>query len=169
MKTLYLLRHAEADGGSGLSDGDHGRPLSIKGRAEGRAVGTYMQAQGMVPQQVLCSDAARTLSTARLAIEEIFGNEKNPVPSQFDRNLYLAPPDVVLSSIQAMDAAVEKLLVVGHNPGMAELAMLLSGRNADQLDGFPPATLAVFETTVDDWALLDTGNTTLVTVFTPEF
>lgn len=169
MKTLYLLRHAEADAGSSLQDGDHGRVLTIRGRAEGRDVGRFMKAQNMSPEFILASDSLRTLSTARLVAEEIFGNIKSPVTSRFDRALYLAPADALLDAVRGLTGKLDRLLLVGHNPGTMELAMSLAGADMMQFDGFPPATLAVFESGAEDWALMDSGNTRLITHFTPTY
>ncbi|MFN7114847.1 MAG: SixA phosphatase family protein [Alphaproteobacteria bacterium] len=169
MKTLYLLRHAEAEGGSSLADGDHGRVLSARGRAEGREVGRFMKERGMVPEFILASDALRTMSTARLVAEEIFGDRKSPVTSRFDRTLYLAPADALLGHVQDVTGKLDRLLLVAHNPGTMELALHLAGAEALAFDGFPPATLAVFETDADDWALMDAGNTRLAAHFTPVF
>jgi phosphohistidine phosphatase len=169
MKTLYLLRHAEAEGGSRLADGDHGRVLSIRGRAEGREVGRFMKAQGMTPEFILASDALRTMSTARLVAEEIFCDRKSPVTSRFDRALYLAPADALLSHIQTVTGKLDRLLLVAHNPGTMELALHLAGNEAAVFEGFPPATLAVFEMDADDWALMDAHNTRLAAHFMPEF
>ncbi|MDP2206083.1 MAG: histidine phosphatase family protein [Alphaproteobacteria bacterium] len=169
MKTLYLLRHAEAEGGSSLADGDHGRVLSIRGRAEGREVGRFMKEHGMVPEFILASDALRTMSTARLVAEEIFGDRKSPITSRFDRALYLAPADALLGHVQDVTGKLDRLLLVAHNPGVLELALHLAGTKALAFEGFAPATLAVFEIDTDDWALMDAGNTRLTAHFTPVF
>lgn len=169
MKTLYLLRHAEAEAGSSLQDGDHARVLSPRGRAEGREVGRFMKEQGMVPEFILASDALRTVSTARLVAEELFGDRKNPITSRFERMLYLAPADALLGHVQAVTGKLERLLLVAHNPGTLELALHLAGADADALEGFAPATLAVFETDAEDWALIAPENTRLAAHFVPQF
>lgn len=169
MKTLYLLRHAEAEGGSSLVEGDHGRVLSPRGRAEGREVGRFMKEQGMTPEFILASDALRTVSTARLVAEEIFGDRKSPVTSRFDRALYLAPADALLGHVQSVTGKLDRLLLVAHNPGIMELALRLAGNEAAVFEGFPPATLAVFETGAGDWALMDADNTRLAAHFAPDF
>lgn len=167
MKTLYLLRHAEAEAGSSLAAGDHGRVLSIRGRAESRDVGRFMKDQGMVPEFILASDSLRTVSTARLVAEELFGDRKSPITSRFDRALYLAPADALLSAVQAVTGKLDRLLLVAHNPGTMELALHLSGADAIKFEGFAPATLAVFETDAEDWALIGPENTVLRAQFTP--
>ena len=167
MKTLYLLRHAEAEASSGLADNDHGRLLSARGRIEARAVGDYMKTNGHIPDLVLGSDAIRTVSTGRQAMEGVFGNEKSPVKTQYDRKLYLAPIDALLAHIQAVPSNVSQLLIVGHNPGLAELAAFLDIERAFDLEGFAPATLAVYQTVAEDWALVAPDNTTMKTFFTP--
>ncbi len=169
MKTLYLLRHAEADAGSSLQDGDHARVLTPRGRAEGRDVGRFMKSQGMSPEFILASDSLRTMSTARLVAEEIFGNVKSPVTSRFDRMLYLAPASTLLDAVHALEGQLDRLLLVAHNPGTMELALVLSGADMLTFEGFPPATLAVFESSAEDWALVDSANTRLVTHFTPTY
>jgi phosphohistidine phosphatase len=167
MKTLYLLRHAEAEAGHGMSDSDHGRLLSARGRIEARAVGDFLKTQGCLPDFILASDALRTLSTARQVIEVLFGNEKSPVPAKYDRRLYLAPQDALMTDIQAVGNDKLQLLVVGHNPGIAELGTWLAGSHADKLEGFAPATLAVYQSTAEDWALVSPANTKLTNFFTP--
>lgn len=167
MKTLYLLRHAEAEASSGFADNDHGRLLSARGRIEARAVGDYMKTNGLQPDLILGSDSIRTVSTGRLAMEGIFGNEKSPVKVQYDRKLYLAPADALLAHIHAVPAAVSQLLLVGHNPGLAELAVYLDIESAFDLEGFAPATLAVYHMAADDWALIAPDNTNMKTFFTP--
>ncbi len=169
MKTLYLLRHAEADAGSTLQDGDHARVLTIRGRAEGRDVGRFMKAQDMAPEFILASDSLRTISTARLVAEELFGNVKSPVTSRFDRALYLAPADGLLEAVHGLAGKLDRLLLVAHNPGIMELAMTLAGADMLMFEGFPPATLAVFESDAEDWALVDSSNTRLVAHFTPAY
>lgn len=167
MKTLYLLRHAEAVAGHGMSDSDHSRLLSIRGRFEARAVGEFLKAQGCLPDFVLSSDALRTLSTTRQVVEALFGNEKSPVPAKYDRRLYLAPQDALMADIQAVENDKMQLLVVGHNPGVAELGAWLAGDQADKLEGFAPATLAIYQSTAEDWALVSPENTKLTNFFTP--
>lgn len=169
MKTLYLLRHAEAEAGSSLQDGDHARVLSPRGRAEGREVGRFMKARDMVPEFILASDALRTISTARLVAEELFGDRKNPITSRFDRSLYLAPADALLGHVQAVTGKLDRLLLVAHNPGTMELALQLAGESASVFEGFAPATLAVFETEAEDWALIAPENTRLTAHFVPQF
>lgn len=167
MKTLYLLRHAEAETSSGLADNDHGRLLSARGRIEARAVGDYMKTEGFLPDYVIGSDAIRTVSTARQVMEGVFGNEKSPIRTAYDRKLYLAPLDALLMHIQAVPSDVTQLLLVAHNPGLAELATYLDIEKAFDLEGFAPATLAVYRTVADDWALIAPDNTNMSTFFTP--
>jgi len=167
MKTLYLLRHAEAEASGGFADNDHGRLLSARGRVEARAVGDYMKTNGFLPDLVLGSDSIRTVSTARQAMEGVFGNEKSPVKTQFDRALYLAPADALLARIHAVPSGVSQLLIVGHNPGLSELAAYLDAGGAYEMEGFPPATLAVYHTAAEDWALVAPDNTNMKTFFTP--
>lgn len=149
MKTLSLLRHAHtlADPPPGL--GDHGRVLSERGLAEARRVGSFMLQAGFLPDMVLSSPAARALETARIVISAVSGKEGCPIGSHSDPRLYLASPHTLAEAVSAAADSCSHLLLVGHNPGIAELAMRLG---AGETSGYPPGFLAVFEGDLRAWA-----------------
>jgi phosphohistidine phosphatase len=163
MKTLYLLRHAQAAPEAPLSMGDYDRVLSAKGEQEAQKVADYLKQGRAAPDFVLASSAARTLQTARIIMKAF-----SHVDSHFDRQLYLATPDIILRDIFSINDNVNSLLVVGHNPGIAELAIALSNRTfSDFSQDFPTATLAVLEGDFNAWSEISPHKLKLADVFLP--
>jgi len=141
-RRLLLLRHAKAVR-SDPRDDDHERPLAARGRRDAARMGAELVDRGLAPDQVLCSSARRTRETLELALPR----PPAGLAVVVDRSLYLADPEALLERIAAVRERVRTLLVVGHAPGLAELALELarSGR-ADALERmaekFPTGALA---------------------------
>ena len=127
MKTLCLMRHAEAEKGGD----DHARPLTAHGISQARKAAQWLQEQGIRPDFIISSDAVRTRQTA-----DIIG--PNP---QLTRDLYLAEAQTIFDLIPQ---DFETVLIMAHNPGIYELALRLAGKNGEELLGMPTATIAVF-------------------------
>jgi phosphohistidine phosphatase len=158
MKTLYLLRHANAANATLPQMSDFDRTLSALGVREARAVGRFMKSNRMQPDFILSSSAIRTAQTAQIVMETL----QAKVANNFDKELYQAPDEKILSEIQKTDRAQRSLLVVGHNPGIAELAYVLG-----KIPHYAPATLSIF--TADcDWSEFSPGKVKLEKVFVPE-
>jgi phosphohistidine phosphatase len=168
MKTLYLLRHAHAEKAAPPPLGDHERLLSPRGEAAAEEVAKFLSERDASPDFVLSSTALRTLQTVRIIYGKLLAGEGRRVESRFDRGLYLAPGDMLLDAVHDTDDGVQSLLLVAHNPGIAELAQTLS-RDAlsDHTQDFPPASLAVFTADVKIWADLSPKTAKLETVFVP--
>jgi len=139
MKTLTLLRHAK----SGWNDPvarDFDRPLNPRGRRAARTVGAEMRALGLGFDRVVASPARRVMETLD-EVEQVFGR----LGTAYDERLYLASRTTLLDIIHETPESVARLLLVGHNPGLEELALLLSGhgdlRSEVQVK-YPTATLA---------------------------
>lgn len=155
MKSLLLLRHAK----SSRDDprvADFDRPLAKRGREAAPEVGAFLRHAKLLPDLVLCSTARRTQETAELALAKL---GRDATLRLLD-NLYLAPPEQILKAIHAVDAKVKTLLVVGHNPGMAQLASHLAASGDKEAihrlrDKYPTSGLAVFEAGIDSWSKLD--------------
>ncbi|MUL39582.1 histidine phosphatase family protein [Streptomonospora sp. PA3] len=140
-KRLIVLRHAQAEP---LIDGsDHERPLTAQGREQARAAGAHLASGGLFPDHVLCSTALRARETAEL-VADAFPN--SPAVEQ-ERDLYSADVPAVLELVSRTDPDVQNLLVVGHNPTMAQLVAAFMPD--DPLDSFPTAGLAVVELEVE--------------------
>jgi len=120
MHRLHLLRHAKSSRDEGVDDRE--RRLSRRGRDDACAVGsTLPQALGPL-DLVLCSSALRTRETAELVLAEF-----TPLPKTlFEDALYLAGPAALLTRLIALDGNSGVVLVIGHNPGLHELALALA-------------------------------------------
>jgi len=136
VRELILLRHAHAEpAASGQADFD--RPLSPQGLAEAEAAGRWLVAQGLVPDLVLCSPARRTRETLEAVMAVAGYAEQGLEPAIYD-----ATPGTLFGVLQAHGEA-ERLLLVGHNPGMERLVALLHSGQSGDYRGMPTAAVAV--------------------------
>lgn len=135
-RTLLLMRHAEAESGFGIEDID--RPLTDRGRSQAENVGRLLAAQGYVPDHVLCSSARRTRQT----LEGVLGAlEPSRSPeTDFSEAVYSAGTDTLLELITYVPAEAGTVLVVAHNPTVAQLAAEFLEKPLPA--GYPPATVA---------------------------
>lgn len=143
---LYLLRHAHAKpGGGGVVDAE--RPLSERGRREAAGVGSFLAARSRPPDQVLCSSARRAVETMQLAIAAF---SERPEVFVLD-DLYQASAWKLFERARGAEAGdASTLLLVAHNPGIAELAARLAARGdpaglQSLSSRYLPATLAEIE------------------------
>ncbi len=136
MRELILLRHAHAEPAeNGLADID--RPLSPHGLAEAEAAGRWLLEQRLVPDRVLCSPARRTRET----LEAVLGLT-GYVEQRLDERVYDATPGT-LAALVDEQRDVERLLLVGHNPGLEQLVALMHSGQSGDYRGMPPAAVAV--------------------------
>ena len=140
MATIYLLRHAKSRWDEPATT-DHDRALAPRGARDAPAMGAHAAAQGWRPDLVLCSTTRRARMTA-----EAFLQAAGAKPDvRHLRSIYMASAAHLLGLIRQQRAA--SVMLVGHDPGMHELALLLTGANASQplRQKFPTAGLAVIE------------------------
>jgi phosphohistidine phosphatase len=154
MRRLILLRHAKSDW-SAANVPDRNRGLAPRGCESAPKVGCYMARHGLVPDLVMCSAAARARQTWELVARAF----ADPPAVSCEERLYDAGAETVLDVIKATSRNVHILLVVGHNPGLRDLAELLIAAgdvNVRQrlLEKFPTSSLAVIDFPVDNWARL---------------
>ncbi len=136
MRELILLRHAHAEPAeNGLADID--RPLSPHGLAEAEAAGRWLQEQRLVPDRVLCSPARRARETLE-AVLSLTGY----VEQRLEERVYEATPGT-LAALVDDHREVERLLVVGHNPGLERLVALMHSGQSGDYRGMPTASVAV--------------------------
>jgi phosphohistidine phosphatase len=151
MRRLLLLRHAKAEP-SRPDKQDHDRVLAERGRADAAKLGTYLARHAFKPDHVLVSTSARTRETWALMVEAFAR-----APSvRFEEHIYNATTQAILKAVHDTEPAARTLLVIGHNPGLQELAanLVASGDiDARQRLGaeFPTAALAAISFAVDDW------------------
>jgi phosphohistidine phosphatase len=136
MRELILLRHAHAEPPApGQSDLD--RPLSSEGNAEAEAAGRWLQEQKLVPDLVLCSPSRRTRETLE-AVLALVGY----VDQRLEDDIYEASAGT-LATLVDRHHEVERLLVVGHNPGLERLAALMHSGQSGDYRGMPPGGIVV--------------------------
>ena len=147
MRTLILLRHAAAES-PGLDGQDYDRGLTPAGRAEAEAAGRRLAALNLQPQLLLTSPARRTRATTDI-VARCLGLAAAGVRE--DATLYLAAVPALRAVIARTAAAVGCLLLVGHNPGLSELATALDARG----EGIALATGAFvrLDLPLADWLL----------------
>jgi phosphohistidine phosphatase len=166
MRRLMLLRHAKSDWPEGVADLD--RPLAKRGRKEAPAVGTFMAAGGLRPDQALVSPAARARETWDLVAPAF----APPPRSTIEPRAYMATADALLDLIRLTDPEIRTLLLVGHNPGMEEFARALVGGGSAEARrrlalSYPTSALAVFEI-ASDWVDLQPQGGALAHFVTPQ-
>jgi phosphohistidine phosphatase len=149
MLTLLLLRHAKAVGQTG---DDFSRVLTDKGHADAVRLGAFLRDKRLVPDRALVSPAARTRQTLH-DVQSTFGGR---IATTEVAALYNATHQSLGDTLRGIDAAVETLMIVGHNPGIAELALTLadSGDLQDfdaMRSSFSPCSLAVIVFDHGDW------------------
>lgn len=148
MRELILLRHAHAEqGATGLADMD--RPLSSEGWAEAEAAGHWLAAEKLVPDCVVCSPARRTRETME-AVLGVIGY----VEQRIDDAIYEADPGALIALADA-HPDVQRLLLIGHNPGLEQLAALLHSGQSGDYRGMASGSIAVL--TIPDGSRLEPG------------
>ena len=156
MRRLMLLRHSKAENDA-PSGRDQDRRLDKRGRTEAAEIGGWISRHPPFPDSVLISPAIRAHQTWEIAWEAM----KDSVPEprvELLPELYGADPSQLLQAVRDASAAdPHRLMLVGHNPGMHELALALAGSGDAAgrkalADNLPTSGLAVFEFAVDDWA-----------------
>jgi phosphohistidine phosphatase len=171
MRQLLLLRHAKSSWDDpGLSD--HARPLNARGRRSAEAMAAAMRELGLSPDLVLVSSSRRTLQT----LEALTPFEDNALIEPMD-GLYLASTAQLLDAVRRTPETVRSLLLIGHNPGLHELALTLCGEapvatpsgaaSAKRLaEGYPTGALAEFTIGVP-WRAVTAGSGRLVRFLAP--
>ncbi len=147
-RELLLFRHAQAESYSAKAR-DFDRTLTEHGRAQPEVAAKEILTAGFAPQLVLCSSSARTRETLSLLIEAGLGAGAEVV---FSESIYECTTRQILTELSAVEETIERILLVGHNPGLSDLATALSHRQV----GLNPGDYAwlSFE---HDWSALGSG------------
>lgn len=122
MKSLWLLRHAKAVAAES-GPADFARRLTERGERDALWIGERLALASRRPTRILASPAARTRRTAEIVAEAL---AQRPTAVLLDDSLYLASAAALAAAIGATDDGIDTLLVVGHNPGLSELALELA-------------------------------------------
>jgi phosphohistidine phosphatase len=164
VKRLHLLRHAKSSWDDPSLD-DHERPLAPRGRKAAAVVAAWMADNRVRPELVLCSTATRTRQTLARVLPAL--GDPGVV---YDDGLYHVGADRLLERLHAVSDDVGEAMLVGHNPGLQELALVLAapGPERDRLAGkLPTGALVTFEADVDCWAELAPGGASVAVFVTP--
>ncbi|HVY15660.1 MAG TPA: histidine phosphatase family protein [Rhodopila sp.] len=169
MRQLLLLRHAKSSwDDASISDRD--RPLNARGRKAAVAMRLAMRDLGLLPDVVLLSPARRTIET----LEALEPWDETPLIEPME-SLYLADPTRLLAALHGVAETARSVMLVAHNPGLHDLAMMLVGPRAmahpgpiekSMAEGFPTGALAEFVVAGSWWDLREGGGK-LVRFLTP--
>ena len=152
MKRLLLMRHGQA-GWDSDEENDFDRFLTPQGQTDCKTIGGWMDAQTIVPNIALVSQACRASQTWDILSKYI----PTGVTVQLLEELYLASPGALLSKIEKLDDDIQTAMILGHNPGLESLTRLMSGPGSDEdaaenlCLGMPPAGLAVIVLNGNSW------------------
>jgi phosphohistidine phosphatase len=150
MRKLILIRHASAEPERyPLKDFD--RQLDTEGNTTAKSLGRFFRDKGLIPEMILHSAARRTTQTAELIANE-WNMERHQIRSELP--LYNASHQILLERLKNIQDEIQFLALVGHNPGISQIATLLSRQNLYQLH--PGAGLCM-ELSLPNWAGLKTG------------
>jgi phosphohistidine phosphatase len=149
MKTLTLLRHAKSDWHD-VELRDFDRPLNARGARAAATMGRHLHALGLAFDTVVASPAVRVTETI-----DRFENGYGEIAPAWDRRLYLASAQGLLDVVHGLPARAASALLVGHNPGLEELVLLLvadAGAMRDAVEAkFPTASVVEIAFDVDRW------------------
>lgn len=166
MRVLYLLRHAKSAWDEPALE-DHDRPLSARGKRAARAMARHFRGLKADPELILCSSSERTRATLDLVMP---GFAAAPIVA-VERGLYLAGAESMLARLRRVEDRVERVLLLGHNPGLHELALLLAQAGRAKLRAplarkFPTAALATYDIG-SGWSAIGPETARLVAYVTP--
>lgn len=172
MKSLYLLRHAEAARGR-ATDEDFDCPLLPRGRAAAERLSETMAAEGIRPELVICSGARRARETWEILSERLSAEDGEPIILETLDDLYLATMTQLLTILRAAPGDTESVLMIGHNPGLQQFAGRLAGPDSEDgalqklRKGLPGGGFVVLSLEGVDWARIKPGSARLERVLFP--
>ena len=158
MRELILLRHAHAETAA-ANQADTDRPLSRQGLAESEAAGRWLKEHGYLPDRVLVSPSRRTRET----LEEVL-RVLGYVEQRQDQRIYDATPGTLMQVADEL-RDLARVMLVGHNPGLEQMAALLSSGQSGEFRGMPAGAIAVLHLPAD--AMLEPGVAKLAAFWWP--
>lgn len=153
MKSLTLFRHAKTERDS-MTGRDFDRRLMDRGRDDAKRIGAEIRELDLAFDLILSSPAARAAETAELA----------GLSPRFDQRIYDASTGDLLAIVQRSDSGVERLALIGHNPGFERLASRLLGNTIEM----PTGSLLELELPGDQWADVGAGEARLARFLRPK-
>jgi len=160
MKTLILIRHAKSSWDD-MALGDKDRPLNDRGKRDAPKVGERLAKRHARPDLILSSPATRALATAQIIAEKLDYKGSNIVVN--DR-LYAVEADELLDVIRQIDDRAERVMLIGHNPELTELAHRLSSN----ITHLPTCAVAEFTFDSPSWKRIGTDKPAKVALECPK-
>jgi phosphohistidine phosphatase len=159
-KRIVVVRHAKSSWDDPAL-ADHDRPLARRGHKAVQRLRAHLELLGLRPDLVLCSSSVRTRETLE-GIRPALGRHADV---QIDRELYAADAEHLLDRLRSLNDQVLCVVLIGHNPGVAELTDLLVGHGdpterRQATDKFPTGAVATLSVT-GDWRELQPASATL--------
>lgn len=148
MKTLLLMRHAKSSW-KDTNLKDHERPLNKRGRYDAPLMGQVLVDRELLPQKILCSSAVRARETAEALQKAV----DHPFEIEYLDRLYLAEADEYFNVLREQPDNLERVMVIGHNPGLETLLQLLSG----QIEALPTAVIAYLVLPITQWSQISSS------------
>jgi phosphohistidine phosphatase len=144
MKTIYLVRHAKSSWNYPELD-DFERPLNKHGRRSALLMGTILNKRKAAPDLVISSPANRAAMTARMLADAI----RYPLDKiQYSETIYMSDKHVLLQFIGNIDDSVNQAMVIGHNPGLTELANCIGDQ---PIDNIPTGGICRMDLKITSW------------------
>jgi phosphohistidine phosphatase len=160
MKTLFLIRHAKSSwDDTALADKD--RPLNARGNRDAPKMGKRLAKRGVKPDLILSSPAARAVMTAEIIAKKLDYRRMKIVVN--DR-LYAVEADQLLDVIRKLGDKLERVMLIGHNPELTELAHRLSSN----ITHLPTCAVAEFTFDAKSWSHVGKDKPTKVTLEYPK-
>ncbi|MGH3069028.1 MAG: SixA phosphatase family protein [Streptosporangiaceae bacterium] len=161
-RTLLVLRHSKSAYPEGVADID--RPLAPRGVRNAVTLGGWLLGQGLLPDLVVCSTAARTRQTWDLISDQLVWPGEDARVVRYDPRVYDADPADLLAIVGETPPEAAIVALVGHNPGAAQLVLTLTGETGLS---FPTSALAIIEIR-QDWDGAAPGSGSLAGYWTPK-
>jgi phosphohistidine phosphatase len=160
MKTLILMRHAK----SSWKDhtlGDVDRPLKKRGKKDAQEMAKILVDKELLPQKMLVSSAKRARRTAEIVIEET----KKDIPVEYLDQLYMAEVSVYFDLLSNLPDDLERVMVVGHNPGLESVVQFLRS----EIESMPSCAMALISLPIKSWKeLTSTTKGDLIDLYKPK-
>ena len=167
MKTVTLFRHAKSGEKDNPRIDDFDRPLADRGLKSAPKMGAAMRDHHLRPDLILCSPSVRTRQTLTLASAEAWNK---PPKIRFDERLYEASAQAILDVLKEAPGDVDHVMIVGHNPGIQDLAVMLAVNGRERLqvkDKLPTAAVVTLEFDEKRWKELKPATGHVALYITP--
>jgi len=168
MRRLLILRHAKTEPAAPDQDDRH-RALVDRGRRDAGQIGAYMASHALIPDRVVLSPARRVQETWKY----LAGAFKPAPGATTTERVYEATVHDIFAILAGTAASVHSLMVVGHNPSLHEVALMLIASGDIEArerlrEKLPTAGLVIIDFAFDDWSKLHPQSGRLERFVTPK-